>query len=480
MKAQSRKTVPADVYLSLVTSLFGNRQTLFTGMLVHILTYLVVYHKTEDPVFIMLAVAFVVVFANRIFLFARFSRAQKSAWTVQDIRHWEMRYVLGGAATAAILGIGCGYSILQFEDTFVELACVAVTMASMVSVVGRNYGSRLAVNLQSLACCVPIIVGAAFSQDPYKVLLSIMLIPFVLTTQAMAKGVREFLYENVIASREMKKLVVSFDTALNNMTHGLLMLDPQNRIEVINRKACELLNLGDQARLKNCDLDVVLRYGVRHTFVDGSMPNLIQRQLAQLMDGTTSRAIMQFSEDLVMEFSASRRPEGGVVLIFEDVSARVRADRRILHMARFDSLTGLPQRGYFAELVLEQVAARSKSGVVGFMVLDIDEFKHVNDMKGHVTGDRLLAAIANRLLTLAAGSATVGHLAGDQFALFFPNDDRREDLEQKMRDMHAAITGCYEVDGTPFSVTFCAGAVLIEKLRTADGRVADQSRSRRV
>lgn len=462
MKAQSRKTVPADVYLSLVTSLFGNRQTLFTGMLVHILTYLVVYHKTEDPVFIMLAVAFVVVFANRIFLFARFSRAQKSAWTVQDIRHWEMRYVLGGAATAAILGIGCGYSILQFEDTFVELACVAVTMASMVSVVGRNYGSRLAVNLQSLACCVPIIVGAAFSQDPYKVLLSIMLIPFVLTTQAMAKGVREFLYENVIASREMKKLVVSFDTALNNMTHGLLMLDPQNRIEVINRKACELLNLGDQARLKNCDLDVVLRYGVRHTFVDGSMPNLIQRQLAQLMDGTTSRAIMQFSEDLVMEFSASRRPEGGVVLIFEDVSARVRADRRILHMARFDSLTGLPQRGYFAELVLEQVAARSKSGVVGFMVLDIDEFKHVNDMKGHVTGDRLLAAIANRLLTLAAGSATVGHLAGDQFALFFPNDDRREDLEQKMRDMHAAITGCYEVDGTPFSVTFCAGAVLIE------------------
>ena len=190
MKAQSTKGVPTDVYLSFVSSLFGNRQTLFIGMLVHILTYVAVYHKTKDLVFVMLAIAFVVVFANRLLLFARFSKAEKSTWSLEDIRQWEARYVLGGASTAAILGIGCGYSILQFEDTFVELACVSVTMASMVSVVGRNYGSRLAVNLQSLACCAPIIIGAAFSQDPYKVLLSVMLIPFVLTTQAMAKGVR--------------------------------------------------------------------------------------------------------------------------------------------------------------------------------------------------------------------------------------------------------------------------------------------------
>ena len=462
MKAHGMKAVPTDVYLSFVSSLFGNRQTLFTGMLVHILTYLVVYHKTKDLVFVLLAIAFVVVFANRLLLFARFSKAEKSTWSLEDIRQWEARYVLGGASTAAILGIGCGYSILEFEDTFVELACVSVTMASMVSVVGRNYGSRLAVNLQSLACCAAIIVGAAFSQDPYKVLLSVMLVPFVLTTQAMAKGVREFLYENVLAAREIKKVVGSFDTALNNMTHGLIMLDPHNRIEVINRKACDLLSLGDRARLKSCDLDVVLRYGVRHTFIDGSMPSLIQRQLAQLMDGTISRAIMQFSEDLVLEFSASRRPEGGVVLIFEDVSARVRADRKILHMVRFDSLTGLPQRGYFADLVKDQIAARTKSGEIAFMVLDVDEFKHVNDMKGHVTGDRLLAAIANRLLKLAAGEAIVGNLVGDQFVLFFPNAEERPDLEQRMRGIHAAIAGQYDIDGTSFAVTFCAGAVKMD------------------
>ncbi len=112
-----------------------------------------------------------------------------------------------------------------------------------------------------------------------------MLIPFGLTVRAMANGVRDFLYENVIASREMAKIADRFDTALSNMTHGLIMLDPENRIEVINRKACELLNLGDRRRLAGCDLDVVLRYGVRHTFIDGAMPGLLQKQLSQLTQG---------------------------------------------------------------------------------------------------------------------------------------------------------------------------------------------------
>ena len=94
------------------------------------------------------------------------------------------------------------------------------------------------------------------------------------------------------------------------MTHGLFMLDADNRILVVNRKACELLHLSNQEQLKDCELDVVLRYGVRHAFIDGSLPSLIQRQLAQLVDGTLSRSLIQFNEDLYLEFSASRRADG--------------------------------------------------------------------------------------------------------------------------------------------------------------------------
>ncbi|MBX9467768.1 MAG: EAL domain-containing protein [Rhizobium sp.] len=457
------QTVPTDVHLSFVSSLFGNRFTLFTGMFVHILTFITVFVQTGATFYLLLCGCFVLIFAFRLHSFFVFDREDKATLSRAQIAAWERRYVLGGASTMAILGIGSGYAMLAFQDTFAELACISVAMATMVSIVGRNYGSRLAVDLQTLACCAPMVIGSLLSQDVYKSLLSLLLIPFWLTTRAMANGVRDFLYENVIASREMAKIADRFDTALSNMTHGLLMLDPDNRIEVVNRKACELLNLGDRRRLTGCDLDVVLRYGVRHTFVDGTMPSLLQKQLSQLTQGVSNRAVMHFSEDLVLEFSARRRDEGGVVLIFEDVTARVRADRKILHMARYDNLTGLPQRAYFNDIVRERLEQADAVGrTIGLMILDVADFKHVNDLKGHLAGDRLLSAIATRLTELAAGKAVVGRLVGDHFILFFPNVEQAGDLGDEMRQLHAAACNRYKVDGAQIPVVFSAGGVLLD------------------
>ncbi|PZM08512.1 putative bifunctional diguanylate cyclase/phosphodiesterase [Rhizobium tubonense] len=462
MKPQSPNVVPTDVYLSFVSSLFGNRKTLFTGMIVQILTYVAVYSKSGAHFYIYLSAVFVIVCGYRIYWFQRFDAADKEAMSREDIARWERRYLYGGVSTTTLLGIGSGFAVLVLQDFFAEIACVAVTLASMVSVVGRNYGSPKAVNLQTISASLPISLGFLLLRDPYMVLLSFTLIPFVLTTRSMANGVREFLYKNVIASREISLIADRFDTALNNMTHGLFMLDGNNRILVVNRKACELLHLTNQDQLKDCELDVVLRYGVRNAFIDGSLPSLIQRQLAQLVDGSLSRTLIQFNEDLFLEFSANRRPDGLVVLIFEDVTSRIRAERKILHMVRFDPLTGLPNREYFVDLVKENLAARRLPGTIAIMVIDVDDFKHVNDTKGHISGDRMLVKIAARLKEQAGGTALVARLMGDQFVLFFPNDDNAPDLDTRIRSLHGAIAGNYEVDGNTFRISVSGGYVTIE------------------
>jgi len=459
MKRQSPDTVPTDVYLSFVSSLFGNRKTLFTGVFVHILTYVIVFLSTGAGIYLGLCLAFAAVFALRMYSFWQFDAADKHMFSRADIAHWETRYVLGAAGTAGILGIGSGYAILIVQDPLAEFICIAVTMASMVSIVGRNYGSQKAIDLQTMACCLPIIVACLMSEQLYKAIVSIMLVPFGLTTRSMANGVREFLYKNVIASREISLIADRFDTALNNMTHGLFMLDADNRILVVNRKACELLNLTHQEQLRDCEFDVVLRYGARHAFIDGSLPGLIQRQMAQLVSGSLSRTLIQFSEDLFLEFSASRRADGVVILIFEDVTARIRAERKILHMVRFDPLTGLPNREYFVEMVKEKLAARAQQGQIGILVLDVDDFKHVNDTKGHVIGDRLLVAIAARLQEKAGNMALSARLVGDQFVLFFPNEEDEPDLDSRVRTLHAAMAGLYDVDCNSFRVTFSGGYV---------------------
>lgn len=437
--------------------------TLLVGVIVHAATCLAIAAKTHSFLYVALAVGFVLVFLGRMATFRAFDSVDKDALSREGIQRWERILVTGAAGTTTLLGFASGYAIFFLGDGFAELACIAVTMATMVSVVGRNYGSRMAIDLQTFSCCLPMIICSLMALDFYRGILSIFLIPFWLTTRAMANGVREFLYENVIARREITSIADRFDTALNNMPHGLVMVDDQNRIQVINRKACELLKIGDPDRLKDRDLGAVLRYGARYSFMDSSQPELILRQMTHVAEGKVSRTLIHFPEDLSLEFSASRRADGGAVLIFEDVSSRVKAEQKILHMVRFDSLTGLPNREYFSHLVQDYLSKRAKkrAGPIGFMVLDIDEFKHVNDMRGHVTGDRLLCAIANRVAK-QAGKAIVGRLMGDQFILFFPHAKDMEALDSEIRRVHSAIQGTYEADDVTFLVSLSGGFVLLE------------------
>ncbi len=462
MKPHSLNRVPTDVYLSFVSSLFGNRMTLVAGVVVHVVAFLAVALKTGSLFYVILSVGFLAVFVGRMITFRMFDKIDKLTLSREQIEHWETIYVIGAASTAMILGIGSGYAIFFLQDPFAELACIAVTMASMVSVVGRNYGSQKAIDLQTLACCLPMIICSLMALDFYRAILSGFLIPFGLTTRAMANGVREFLYENVIARRQISMIADRFDTALNNMPHGLVMVDPQNRIQVINRKACDLLKIGDPERLKERDLGAVLRYGARYSFMDSTQPELILRQMMQVAEGKLSRTLVHFPEELSLEFSASRRADGGAVLIFEDVSSRVKAEQKILHMVRFDALTGLPNREYFSHLVQDYLTKHSKKrGPVAFMVLDIDEFKHVNDMRGHVTGDRLLCAIASRIAK-QAGKAIVGRLMGDQFILFFPHAKDMAALDAEVRRFHESIQGNYEADDITFLVSLSAGFAILE------------------
>jgi diguanylate cyclase (GGDEF)-like protein len=461
MKDKGQNTLPADVYLSFVSSLYGNRQTLFVGMLSHVITFSFVFAKTADSFFLICSALVILVWSSRAYGMRRFDRVDTSALDMGGIRYWENWYNAGAVGTTLVLGSACGYSLLVSRDGFSELACISVTLATMVSVVGRNYGSRRAVDYITLSACIPMVIGFLGMQDFYHAVLAVLILPFILTTRMMANGVRAFLYKNVLAAREIATIADRFDTALNNMPHGLFMLDADHRILVANRRACELLHLGSQDRLKDCHLDVVLRFGVRNTFLNAEQSKSILRQLDELLKGQRSRALVQVTDGLFLEFTASTRENGGAVLIFEDVTARVRAENKILHMVRFDTLTGLPNRTYFGDLVQASLNERKKPGIVGFMVLDVDDFKHVNDMKGHITGDRLLCLIADRMRRLAGEKAIAGHLMGDEFILFFPNEGNRRDLEARMRRFHEQLRGNYEFDGMTFQVSFSAGCVMV-------------------
>ena len=108
----------------------------------------------------------------------------------------------------------------------------------------------------------------------------------------------------------------------------------------------------------------------------------------------------------------------GLVFTLRDVTAQHKLEEELKHQAFHDALTGLPNRLLFQDRIAQQVAAATRNGTIaGVLFVDLDDFKVVNDTKGHGVGDELLVMAAARLAALVRESDTAARLGGDEFAL---------------------------------------------------------------
>jgi len=120
-----------------------------------------------------------------------------------------------------------------------------------------------------------------------------------------------------------------------------------------------------------------------------------------------------------------------ILLAIEDITERKKYEEKIQQMAFHDSLTGLPNRKLFSDrlgIVLAQAKRNKKK--VGIVMLDLDNFKDVNDTLGHDVGDILLKAVAERLSGTLRKSDTVARFGGDEFVLIFPDMEVIEEAIQ--------------------------------------------------
>ncbi len=143
--------------------------------------------------------------------------------------------------------------------------------------------------------------------------------------------------------------------------------------------------------------------------------------------------------DAPIAHTAERGEVGDLARAFDHMRLNIATQQQeIRQLAYWDRLTGLPNRVQFRDAVLAAVQAGAGNNLAVIM-LDLDRFKHVNDVLGYASGDRLLQGVAERLRSVVRDGDTIARLSADEFALLLPQADAA-----LARDVAARITAAFE------------------------------------
>jgi diguanylate cyclase (GGDEF)-like protein/PAS domain S-box-containing protein len=152
----------------------------------------------------------------------------------------------------------------------------------------------------------------------------------------------------------------------------------------------------------------------------------------------------------------------GIVLNTRDVSERRAFEEQLQHQAFHDTVTGLANRALFHDRVHHALERQGRDGeALSILLLDLDDFKAVNDSLGHAVGDRLLIEVGNRLRTLVRGADTVARMGGDEFAVLM-EEARQEEAGETAERILEGLKAPFQLDGKDVLVRASLGIAIVE------------------
>ena len=452
--------IPAEIYIPLVDSLYAEIRTLFLGSLAVSLAVLLSAWKNGSPYLYACWVILVLIATARAFAMTLYSRRRGKITTTAEARNWEYRYVAGAAGFMGMLGVWCVVSFAVANDPFIRLVSVCSTIAYMIGISGRNFGSARLVAVLILVDGIPITVALLLTGNVYYSIYAVLLGAFFVSFKFISDRLRSTLLDAVISARDIALLATRFDTALNNMPHGLCMFDAERRVVVTNKRLDEVLGLPEHVdrkgeTVRELAIDCVEAGTILRTELDRLSSDLSDRLSGKETRGFT----LQKQDGRTLSLTFQTMANGGSVVLVEDITERKSAEMRISHLARYDLLTGLPNRVFLREQ-MEDALAVAGSKPVAVMFVDLDQFKQVNDTLGHPRGDILLRAVADRLRHLARSTDIVARFGGDEFVIVQSPTAGVEEAAALARRIVAALAETYEVDGHQVVIGASVGIAL--------------------
>ncbi|MFN4272840.1 MAG: putative bifunctional diguanylate cyclase/phosphodiesterase [Aliihoeflea sp.] len=458
--SQTRSQIPEEIYVGFVRSLFKDAHILILGAACQGVMALLVYRSSGEPVYLALGLGLVLSGMLR-YATALWAKRGEVVTDKTSAKQWERVFLAGTLVQSLAAGAFSFTAIYLVPDQFGEVAAVAVFLSAGMTIVGRNYGSRTIVLILSIGVILPIGAGWMMRGDLNYFVLGLMMVPFLVIAVQMAKTVRTVLFAAITEEKKATYLARRFDWALNTMAHGLIMLSNEGRVVVANAEAARLLGYATSSQMLGRSLRALFRRAVASGVIDAADSQDIEMQLSSGLSQTGDRKLLvPLSDQRYFEFTARPGTNDLGVITFEEVTQRVKSEERIRYMARYDSLTGLPNRAYFNEMLVDMVAKGDAQRLCGLVIFDLDDFKSINDTLGHAVGDGLIVAVAQKLAELAPEGVVVGRFGGDEFTMYFDEVERPVDFTNTMERIFGEMTGNFDIAGNSIRVQLSAGGVL--------------------
>jgi len=462
-----RKRLPAVDYVSIIRSLYADRQTMLYGMLCSAAAALPAGVVANSPLLIAIALAFVVVAIVRDIDMRAFERRNIAPDDVEEAYRWEVHATVLGLFVAALHGYWCYVGLNTHDGGFAAISSILVTVSSLAGLVARNFAVERIVRLQSVLVALPLALGLMLKGTVEYIILALLLTIYIAGLARLATNLREILLGAVHGRIDASRLAVELDTALATMTLGLCMLDETGRVAVVNRHAKERVLGMRPGRWIGRMFDAVIAEAQR----DGLLSEKIGAELleAVALGGRQRRMVFAVADGSQCEVTINTE-QGHTVILFEDITERVRAQERINYMAHYDGLTGLANRSYFSEEASRMIGqlGEGPDQRVQLMLIDLDDFKHVNDTYGHPVGDELLKEAAARVRSVYADKGLVARFGGDEFTLFRNQGVNEETARQDAEAVLRALRRPFHLTGRTLTTHASVGVVLADKSSDLD------------
>jgi diguanylate cyclase (GGDEF)-like protein/PAS domain S-box-containing protein len=308
---------------------------------------------------------------------------------------------------AASVGFGAFISIASHDWILAIIACLS--SAGMVSgICLRNFGTPRLVMVMMVLSMLPCAGAALLSHQPVLFVISIQLPTFMLTIGLAAFRLNRMMVARMTAQDALEKSEVFNRSILEASPDYTLLLDDAGLVVFCNRPQAGLAE--DLRGVRWIDM-----------IPDESRADA-EQALEQAARGGTARLSVrdvQGESGRWFDLAVSSIADGSnrVLIVARDITHQKMSEERAVWMANHDPLTKLPNRVVLQPRLDELASLPSPARDCALLVLDIDNFKLINDTFGHDAGDALLCAFAERLRNALRPDDLIARLGGDEFAV---------------------------------------------------------------